>query len=178
MSAYIVDIEADGPIPGDYSMIEIGAVKLTAKLDVTFRIQMRPISHHFVQEALNVTGYSRRNTFAFEHSACDGIGMFIDWVNNTNTPNTRPMFFSDNNGFDYMFVHWYCMHFYGEDPFGHTSRNLQDIFRGQKNDFRNREFKKLRKTPHDHNPVHDAQGNAEVLIHMIQHMGLKGLKVE
>jgi DNA polymerase III alpha subunit (gram-positive type) len=177
MSAFIVDIEADGPIPGEYSMIEIGAVKLTEGLDETFHIQIKPISQHYLSEVLKITGHTREETQKFEYEAAHAMFLFSKWVEYNNT-NGKPLFFSDNNGFDYMFTHWYFMKYLGTDPFGHTSRNLQDIFRGMKKDFRNREFKKLRKTPHDHNPVHDSQGNGEVLIHMIQHMGLKGLKIE
>jgi hypothetical protein len=33
-------------------------------------------------------------------------------------------------------------------------------------------WKHLRRTPHDHDPVNDARGNAEALLAMI-HMGLK-----
>jgi len=177
MSAYIVDIEADGPIPGDHSMIEIGAVKLTSDLNITFHAKIMPISVNWDPGALAVTGYTREQTENFPETAANAMAKFMQFIDNTNSGG-KPLFFSDNNGYDYMFTHWYFMHFLEEDPFGWTSRNLQDIFRGMKKDFRNREFKKLRKTKHDHNPVHDAQGNAEVLIHMIQHMGLKGLQIE
>ena len=34
-------------------------------------------------------------------------------------------------------------------------------------------WKHLRKTNHDHNPVNDAMGNAEVLWHLRDNMGLK-----
>jgi hypothetical protein len=34
-------------------------------------------------------------------------------------------------------------------------------------------FKHLRKTRHSHNPVDDAIGNAEALLHMKNEMGLK-----
>ena len=34
-------------------------------------------------------------------------------------------------------------------------------------------FKYLRKTEHTHNPVDDAKGNAEALLHMKKEMGLK-----
>jgi hypothetical protein len=33
-------------------------------------------------------------------------------------------------------------------------------------------FKHLRQTKHDHNPLNDAIGNAEALLHMIKKMGL------
>ena len=36
MSYVMVDIEADGPIPGDYSMVSFGAVIVEQALDRTF----------------------------------------------------------------------------------------------------------------------------------------------
>ncbi len=36
MPYIMIDIESDGPIPGDYSMISIGAVVVDEKLDKTF----------------------------------------------------------------------------------------------------------------------------------------------
>lgn len=59
-----------------------------------------------------------------------------------------------------------------ENPFGHTSRNLNDIYKGiERNMFKS--FKHLRKTKHTHNPVDDATGNAEALLRIKQEYGLK-----
>ena len=51
MSYFMVDIESDGPIPGDYSMICFGAVLVDAALDTTFYGQLRPISERWMAEA-------------------------------------------------------------------------------------------------------------------------------
>lgn len=178
MSAFIVDIEADGPIPGDYSMIEIGAVKLTENLDEIFYADIKPISDRFNVPALASIGKTRSETFKFHYSAYHAIFLFKEWVDDNNKFGTRPMFFSDNNGFDFMFTHWYFMHFLGKDPFGWTSRNLQDIFKGMKKNMKDSTFKKLRDTKHTHHPVDDSKGNAEVLLKMIKDMGLKGIEIE
>ena len=42
MSYVMMDIEADGPIPGDYSMICFGAVIVEPSLSRTFYGQLRP----------------------------------------------------------------------------------------------------------------------------------------
>lgn len=44
----MVDIEADGPIPGDYSMIALGAVLVDENLQTTFSGLLKPISDKFV----------------------------------------------------------------------------------------------------------------------------------
>ena len=52
MSWIMVDIEADGPIPGDYSMVSFGAVVVEPGLERTFYGELRPISEKFVPEVL------------------------------------------------------------------------------------------------------------------------------
>ena len=71
MSYIMVDVETDGPIPGDYSMICIGAVVVTQELDKRFSAKLQPISNRYVPEALTISGFSREETLAppFEDAA-------------------------------------------------------------------------------------------------------------
>lgn len=169
MAYIMVDVETDGPIPGDYSMISLGAVLVNEKLDQTFYGQFRPISEKFIPEALAVSGHSREETLQFDDPAQVMI-RFQEWIKSVCTD--RPIFISDNNGFDWMFVCWYFHHFLGSNPFGHSSYNLGSLYKGMEKDtFKN--FKHLRKTTHTHHPVDDARGNAEALLVMKREMGLK-----
>ena len=83
----------------------------------------------------------------------------------------RKIFIADNNGFDWQFINWYFHHFLGENPFGFSSQNLGSLYKGLVKDV-TKNFKHLRKTAHTHDPVDDALGNAEALLHMRQEMGL------
>jgi hypothetical protein len=169
----MVDVEADGPIPGDYSMISLGAVIVDDALDRTFYGELRPISEQWVPQALAVSEFTREATLEFEEPA-DVMQNFADWV--AAESKGRPRFVSDNNGFDWMFVCWYFHHFLGENPFGHSSSNLGSLYKGLVKDcFKN--FKHLRKTRHTHHPVDDAKGNAEALLHMKREMGL-GIRLD
>ena len=67
MSYVMVGVESDGPIPGDYSMICIGAVIVEAALSRTFYGKLRPISERWVPEALAISGFSREDTVAFDN---------------------------------------------------------------------------------------------------------------
>jgi len=169
MAYIMVDVESDGPIPGDYSMISFGAVKVGATLDKTFYGQLKPISDKFIPEALAVSGFSRQDTLAFAEPR-KVMADFRDWI--AEVCDDRPIFISDNNGFDWMFVCWYFHHFLGDNPFGFSSQNLGSIYKGMELDmFKN--FKHLRRTKHTHHPVDDAMGNAEALLTMKRDMGLK-----
>jgi DNA polymerase III epsilon subunit-like protein len=169
MSYIMVDIESDGPIPGDYSMICFGAVAVEPGLERTFYGQLRPISEKFIPEALAVSGFTREQTLQFPEPATV-MQNFAEWLRSISRD--RLMFISDNNGFDWMFVCWYLHHFMGENIFGFSSRNINDIYHGLTKDSRS-SFKKHRITKHDHNPENDARGNAEVLLYMRDKMGYK-----
>ena len=83
----------------------------------------------------------------------------------------RPMFISDNNGFDWQFINWYFHHFTRANPFGFSSTNLGSLYKGLVRDT-TKNFKHLRKTLHTHHPVDDARGNAEAMLAMRDEMGL------
>ena len=169
MAYIMVDVESDGPIPGDFSMISFGAVFVEEKLDKTFYGQLKPISDNYIQEALDVSGYSREETLLFDDPK-EVMAIFSNWIKAV--VKDKPVFISDNNGFDWMFICWYFHHFIGSNPFGHSSQNLGSLFKGMVKDmFQN--FKHLRKTKHTHHPVDDAKGNAEALIILKRDYGLK-----
>lgn len=96
---------------------------------------------------------------------------FAAWLEKVNNGRRRPMFIADNNGFDWQYINWYFHRYLGKNPFGFSSTNLGSLYKGLVKDAR-KNFKHLRKTKHDHNPVNDAKGNAEALLHMQQEMGL------
>jgi hypothetical protein len=169
MSYVMVDVEADGPIPGDFSMISFGAIVVEPTLDRTFYGKLRPISQQWIPEALAVSGFSREETMNFEDPKTV-MERFALWLKESSKG--QPMFIADNNGFDWQFVNWYFHHFAGKNPFGHSSTNLGSLYKGLVRDT-SKNFKHLRKTVHTHHPVDDAKGNAEAFLHMKQEMGLK-----
>ncbi|NML20097.1 exonuclease [Pseudoflavitalea sp. G-6-1-2] len=169
MPFIMVDIESDGPIPGDYSMISFGAVLVDHQLDKTFYGKLKPISEKFIPEALAVSGHTREETLLFDDPA-EVMQQFASWIKEV-TKGT-PIFISDNNGFDWMFICWYFHHFTGKNPFGFSSQNLGSLFKGIVRDY-SKSFKYLRRTSHTHHPVDDAIGNAEAMLSIIREFGMK-----
>jgi hypothetical protein len=165
----MVDIEADGPIPGDYSMVCFGAVIVERGLERTFYATLAPISQKWIPEALQVSGFSREDTLKFADPGAE-MARFELWLKEN--VQGRPIFVADNNGFDWQFVNWYFHHFLGRNPFGFSSMNLGSLYKGLVRDS-SASFKHLRKTRHTHHPVDDAKGNAEALLHMKEAMELK-----
>ena len=169
MTYVMVDVEADGPVPADYSMICFGAVIVDESLDKNFYGQLRPISETWRPESLQISGFTREQVMQFKEPKLV-MTEFGEWLR-LNCRN-QPVFISDNNGFDWQFINYYFHHFLGRNPFGHSSTNLGSLYKGLVKDT-SLNFKRLRKTRHTHNPVDDAIGNAEALLHMKKDLSLK-----
>ena len=90
---------------------------------------------------------------------------FVGWVDSVNHRG-RPMFISDNNGFDYQFINYYCHKYVGRNPFGHSSTNLGSLYKGMAGSMFS-SFKSLRKTQHTHHPIDDCMGNLEAMDTML-----------
>lgn len=168
MSWIMVDVETDGPCPGIFSMLSLGAIVIEPALNRTFFAKFRPIGDKFEPEALKVNGLTREQTLDFP-PALKGVHDFNEWV--VKNGGKKPMLISDNNGFDWQFVNYYFHRYVEKNPFGHSSTNLGSLYKGLVKDM-TQNFKHLRKTKHTHNPVDDARGNAEAFLHMHDNMGL------
>jgi DNA polymerase III epsilon subunit-like protein len=169
MTYVMVDVETDGPIPADFSMVCFGAVIVDDLLDKSFYGRLRPISANWIPESLQISGFTREQTLQFDDPK-EVMRKFRDWL--ASNSHDKLIFISDNNGFDWQFINYYFHHFLGENPFGYSSTNLGSLYKGIAKDV-SKNFKHLRKTIHTHNPVDDVIGNAEALLYMKKEMGLK-----
>ncbi|PWU17485.1 MAG: exonuclease [Verrucomicrobia bacterium] len=170
MNFVIVDVEADGPIPAEFSMVCFGAVLFDEALDQSFYGQIRPISEQFIPEALAISGFSREQHLAFDEPL-PVMEKFAEWLDSQSRG--RPVFVSDNLAFDWQFINYYFHRFLGRNPFGFSGRRIGDMYAGLVQDaYSATEWKKYRVTKHSHNPVDDARGNAEALL-KFRELGLR-----
>ncbi|WP_149184686.1 3'-5' exoribonuclease domain-containing protein [Streptomyces sp. TRM49041] len=129
-SLYIsVDIEADGPIPGPYSMLSLGAA-VAGRQDAdgytpadpeaaTFYRELRPIGDDFVPEALAVSGLDRARLADEGAEPAVAMREFGAWVRDV-SQGAQPVMCGYPASYDWMFLYWYLMRFTGESPFGHS----------------------------------------------------------
>jgi len=168
MSYIVVDVESDGPVPALFSMVCFGAVVVEPSLTKTFYGQTKPISGMWKEDALAISGFSRK-----EHEQFDDpekvMNEFYDWIKKVSKG--YPIFISDNPAYDWQFINYYFHWLVGKNPFGYSGRRIGDLYCGIVGDSRAK-WKHLRKTSHTHHPIDDAKGNAEALLE-IQAMGLK-----
>jgi len=125
------DVEADGPIPGPYSMSAIGMCAaavldggVLTPLDVdvdTFYTELRPISDGFDPRAAAVSGLDRDRLLAHAPPAEQAMGALSAWITDTARAfGARPVFVGYPLGFDWLWTYWYLVRFTGSCPFGHS----------------------------------------------------------
>ena len=115
--------------------------------------------------------FESRQTFYGGDASKATFEAFDVWLSSVSNSvsNGRPIFVSDNPAYDWQWINFYFWKHLGRNPMGFSARRIGDFYAGLIGDFRNSQgWKRLRVTPHDHNPVHDALGNAEAFARLLQ----------
>lgn len=162
-----VDVETAGPIPGEFSMLTLGACCVDDP-SRRFSCSIKPINDNFVSEALEVTGLSLE-TLAKEGLAPDiAMQEFGAWVGSQCTKGELPVFVGLNAPFDWSFVNYYFHRFTGANPFGFTALDIKALYMGATGstwqDTRSSAMaRRLNPTLQgDHDALHDALYQAEL----------------
>ncbi len=151
MGYVFVDCEATGISPASGVLTEFGAVDFATR--TTFHGVLwdsEPVPDHPVMS--RVVGQ--------QHDAVAVFRRFETWLNELSR--SRPVMVSDNPAYDFQWINHGFDVALGRNPFGHSARRIGDFYAGLHRDVtKTQEWKRLRRTRHDHHPVHDALGNAE-----------------
>jgi len=167
-----VDIEASGPIPGDFSLLSIGACVVN-QTSQTFYAELKPLNDNFVTRAMEVNGLSLEKLKTVGQTPAAAMTRFSGWIQKVSGQN-RPVFVGFNATFDWSFTHWYFIKFFGRDPFGISGLDIKAYFMGRQNcSWGETNKKKVRslypsKTNHTHNALDDAQEQAEIFSQMLK----------
>jgi DNA polymerase III epsilon subunit-like protein len=125
-----VDVETSGPIPGKYSLLQIGACKVDAENEDSFSIFLKPISRAYVLEALEITGL---NLDDLEIRGVEGSGAmkaFARWISVAAGESGKPVFVGLNAAFDWSFINYYFHTFLGNNPFRYSALDIKSLFVG------------------------------------------------
>lgn len=123
------DIEASGPIPGEFSMLSQG-FSLVDDPSKTFYREFKPISDKFIPEALAVSGLSLEKLRKTGVTPEDGMRDLAKWVKQVSKGKT-PIFVGFNSPFDWMFSAYYCHRFLGSNPFGINAIDIKAFYMGK-----------------------------------------------
>lgn len=171
-----VDIEASGPIPGDYSMLSVGAC-VVGNPGVSFYVELKPLNDNFVKEALDVAGFSLETLQITGEEPRSAMERFELWVRQS-AGDYRPVFVAFNATFDWSFTHWYFIKFLGRDPFGISGLDIKAYFMGKHHTSWGKTVKKDVRSKyqprfsHTHQALDDAKEQADIFAQMLADTGI------
>lgn len=158
----LVDCEARGTSPVNGTMTEFGAVHFDTR--DSFHGRLFASHPDPANPAVPVVGERIASDAKVAAEFAGWLGMHV---------RGRPVFVSDNPAYDWMWIAGMFDRAALVNPFGHSGRRISDFWAGLNRDWHDTQgWKKLRRTVHDHNPVHDALGNAEALEEILRLAGL------
>lgn len=179
---FSVDVEADGPIPGPYSMLSIGiavagawdATFVPAKPDAaTFYRELRPISDDFVPDALAVSGLDRDRLAREGAEPAAAMHELTSWVGEQ-AGAARPVAVAYPAVYDWLFLYWYLLRFTGHCAFGHSGcLDLKTMYATKAGVPLSRAHKRamprhlLSRRRHTHHALDDAQEQAELFANLM-----------
>jgi DNA polymerase III epsilon subunit-like protein len=161
-----VDVETSGPIPGDYSMLSLGAC-VVGDRDESFYVEIKPLNDNAIPDALKVSGFDMAKLAETGETPERTMAKLAAWVK-TVAGDGKPVFVGLNAGFDWSFVNWYFVHFTGGNPFGFAPLDIKSYYMGligcgwedTKSSSMRPEFQPGK--PGDHNALTDAKAQAEM----------------
>lgn len=122
------DIETDGPIPGEYSMLSFGSAAYRADktLVATFSANLEtlptaktdPDTMQWWQTQPQAWEACRQDP----RPAADVMPEYVAWLKSL--PG-KPVFVGYPVGFDFTFIYWYLMKYAGESPFSFSALDIK-----------------------------------------------------
>lgn len=122
------DVEADGPIPGQNSMLSFGSAAYSAdkKLIGTFSANLETLPGGKPNEKTMQwwSKYPKAWEACRENPKPPEMVMkdYLKWVKGL--PG-KPVFVGYPAAYDFMFVYWYLIRFTGESPFSHSALDIK-----------------------------------------------------
>jgi ribonuclease T len=171
---FSVDIEANGPIPGEYSMTALGAC-VVGRPETSFYAELKPLHDRFDPKALAVGGLTMEHLREKGEEPGEALRRFVAWVRGVAGNDHRPVFVAFNATFDWMFLHWYLVKFIGSSPFGISGLDMKAYFMGLTGgtwgSTRKAEVSRIfpADLPHTHNAIDDAREQAQIFEKMLRH---------
>ncbi|MFA6604345.1 MAG: exonuclease domain-containing protein [Patescibacteria group bacterium] len=166
-----VDVETTGPIPGTFSMYQLGACVVGDKRQ-NFFARLKLLNENCEDESLVACRVTLPELLAKGEDPAVVMRRFATWVLQVSA-GARPVFVAFNATFDWMFVHWYFCQFLGHSPFGHNGLDVKAYYMGltgcewgdtSKGDI-------VRRFPpryaHTHNALDDAIEQAQIFEQML-----------
>lgn len=170
-----VDVETSGPIPGDYSLLSIGA-SVVGNTAQNFYVELVPLNDNATAEAMQMCNLSLSELRHRGTEPRAAMGRFAEWVEGI-ADGALVIFVGFNAPFDWSFINYYFIKFCGLDqnPFGHSALDIKSYYMGAyRTTWKETSMKRL---PHElhspdrplaHNALEDAVQQAEIFERLLQ----------
>ncbi len=133
---FCIDIEANGPVPGLYDMVSLGAVAVHPTQDGSLKIgeqlylEIRPQAPRFDPNAAAIHGLSQERLMKEGLPRKEFCRQLSSWVAKNSKPKSTPTFVGHNAPFDWSFVSWTFAAENIPNPFGYKAMCTKSLGQG------------------------------------------------
>lgn len=175
-----VDIEASGPVPGEYSMLSLGACVVGAT-DKNFYVELKPLTRNFDPESLAVAGLDMDQLAREGTDPTEAMRAFAAWLDTVTPRDRSPVFAAYPLAFDWMFVAYYFERFLRRNPFGYSGFDVKSFYMGVTGERWTansiaRRFPRIQMLTH--NALQDAIVQAELLTYLFDYARTQRAKLK
>ena len=181
---FCIDIEANGPVPGLYDMVSLGATVVFADPDGSptlggnFYMELKPQAPRFDARAAAIHGLDQGRLAREGLTRPAAATALANWVRSETRPGTEACFVGHNAPFDWSYVAYLYAELEHPNPFGYKALDTKALASGVLNlhwldTGKETLFARLGLPPEDTNQKHradyDARVQAELLCALLTH---------
>lgn len=171
------DVEMDGPIPGKYSMLSLGAAAFRADkvmvdtFTVNFELLPGAITDPEIMQWWETQPLAWQACRVNPQSPMQAMSEFARWIE---ALQGSPVFVAYPVGSDFLFVQWYFYTFIGMSPFGHSALDMRSYaMAALKKSYKESGKQQMPKSwfdskPHTHVALEDAIAQGHLFCNMLQ----------
>ncbi len=173
------DVEADGPIPGQNSMLSFGSAAYFKNKELVSTFEANLECLEGAKPDPETSKWWSTQTEAWEYCRSNlqepksVMQNYVKWLNSL--PG-KPVFVGYPVSYDFMFVYWYLMKFVGSSPFSHSALDIKTMAMvALKSEYRKATKKYMPKIwfddlPHTHKALDDAIGQGALFCNILSEL--------
>jgi DNA polymerase III epsilon subunit-like protein len=133
---FCVDIECNGPVPGLYDMVSLGAVAVARdeagllQIGASYYVEIQPQAPRFDARAAEIHGLDQDRLQREGLPRREAAEQLAVWVRAQTRPGTDPTFVGHNAPFDWSFVAWTYAAEGLDNPFGYKALCTKSLAAG------------------------------------------------
>ena len=133
---FCIDIEANGPVPGLYDMVSLGATVVFSDADhglqlgEDFYMELQPVAPRFDARAAAIHGLDQAHLATHGLSRIDAAHRLAQWVKQQTRPGTEAVFVGHNAPFDWSHVAYLYAEIEQANPFGYKALDTKALSAG------------------------------------------------